>query len=171
MLAIGATKAKKMNASKGATSRKLTRRRRSSALRSWSISLLLKEPLIDLLAQVFVMVRPEDAVRLQSGFNMGSWQVVDYVFVHHIHGGTPWRAVSDILEAGQRLGGGREGDKVQRFLQLGCALHNAPGVQVVQMAVPNNGEGLVLATDSVKEAAVGRLNKYGAAVIEQLRGL
>src|SRR5690554_7465099 len=171
MLAIGATKAKKMKASSGATSRKLTRRRRASALRSWRISLLLKEPLIELLTQVFAVVRPEDPVCLQADIDVGRGQMIDDVLVDQGHGGAPRRAVGHILEAGKGFGRGGEGDEVQGFLELGCSLHDAPGIQIVEVAVPNDGEGLVLAPDGVEEAAIGRLHEDRAAVIEQLWGL
>src|SRR5690606_1829013 len=124
MLAIGATKAKNRNASKGVTSSRATRRRRAKALRSCCNSLLLKEPFIELLTQVLAVICPEDAVSLQTGVNMCCGQMVNHVFINQFHGGATWRAVGNVLEAGQCLGRGGKGHEIQSFLQLRCAFHN-----------------------------------------------
>src|SRR5690606_39369708 len=74
MVVMGATNAKKMNAISGATSSRLARRRRARALRSCWISVLLKEPLIELFAEVLAIVGPEDAVGLQTYVDVGGGQ-------------------------------------------------------------------------------------------------
>src|SRR5690554_1822171 len=104
MLAMGATKAKKMKASKGATKSRATRRRWARALRSSSSSLLLKEPLIEFFAQVFAVVGPENTVSFQTGLDMRSRKMVDHVFRNQFHRRAAWRPVSNILESGQGLG-------------------------------------------------------------------
>src|SRR5690554_5886265 len=97
--------------------------------------------------------------------------MVDHVFVDQLHRRLAWRAVGDILEAGECLGGGCERHELQRFFKLGRAFDDAPRVEVVKMAVPYDGEGFVLAANRVEEAPIRRLNEYRAAIVQQLRRL
>src|SRR5690606_30140327 len=199
MVPIGTTKVTRMNSSSGATKANASSRLRRWAVAAWwasptvrecrsalragifspwpprplgeAATASLQQPLVELLTQRLAVVSPELGAGLDAFIQMRGRQVGGCGRVGQRHGRLAGRAVGYVRHAGQRLGTGGVLDELHGQLFLLRALDDGPGVEVVDVAVPDDHERLLLLRDGVVEAAVGRLHQHRAAVVEQLWGL